>query len=235
MRIALKSYRWLLLFWAGLSLTSPTLSAAESARLGDLRGVWQANFNYDASRLVVRLRSGEMGLWDMKKGTPITGDPALKAPSSDYVLSPDARRVLVGFKDGHARIFDTSSGSALSPVLDLAFKENATPQALFSPDGGTVVFFGNKETSVLDVKTGKRIATIPIPFVLEEDSDATAEALFVSARREVFCHGSSRHRDSLRDQGLDSGGQTNETPGRGDGLSIRLRREQRWEMDRDLR
>jgi WD40 repeat protein len=185
MRIATKSHRWLLL-WAGLSITSPPLEAAESTRLGDLRGVWQANFNHDASRLVVRTRGGEIGLWDMKKGTPITGDPALKAPSNEYVLSPDSKKVLVGFKDGRSRVFDTSSGAALSPVLDLSFKENVTPEALFSPDGGTILFFGEKETSVLDVKTGKRMATIPIPFVIEEGSDATAAAMFVSAGAKCF-------------------------------------------------
>src|SRR5664279_4304671 len=123
MRIATKSHRWLLL-WASLSILSPALEAAESTRLGDLRGVWQANFNQDASRLVVRLRGGEFGLWDMKKGTPITGDPALKSLTNAFVLSPDSRKVLVGFKDGHARIFDTSSAAVLSPVLDLSLKEN---------------------------------------------------------------------------------------------------------------
>lgn len=185
MRIATKSHRWLLL-WAGLSITSPTLKAAESTRLGDLRGVWQANFNHDASRLVVRTRGGEIGVWDMKKGTPITGDPALKGLSNDYVLSPDSKKVLVGFKDGRSRVFDASSGAALSPVLDLSFKENVTPEALFSPDGGTILFFGEKDTSVLDVKTGKRIATIPIPFVIEEGSDATATALFVGTGAKCF-------------------------------------------------
>jgi WD40 repeat protein len=186
MRIALKSHRWLLLLWAGLLITSPTLPAAESARLGDLRGIWQANFNHDASRLVVRTRGGEIGLWDMKKGTPITSDPALKGLSNAYEMSPDARRVLVGFKDGRSRVFDTSSGAALSPVLDLSIKENVNPQALFSPDGSIVVFFGAKDTSVLDVNTGKRISTIPIPFVLEEDSDATAAAMFISDGKKCF-------------------------------------------------
>lgn len=182
----MKSHHWLLLLWVGLSATSPTLAAAESTRLGDLRGVWQANFNNDASRLVVRTRSGEIGLWDLKKGTPITSDAALKSPSNSYVMSPDARKVLVGFKDGHARVFDTSSGTALSPVLDLLLRENVNPQALFSPDGGTIVFLGEKDTSVLDVKTGKRIATIPIQFELEAESDATAAALFVSAGAKCF-------------------------------------------------
>jgi WD40 repeat protein len=186
MRIAMKSHRWFLLLWACLSVASPTLAAAESTRLGDLRGVWQANFNHDSSRLVVRLRGGEIGLWDTKKGTPIKGDPALKSLSNAYVLSPDSRKVLVGFKDGRSRVFDISSGAALSPVLDPSLKEIVTPQAVFSPDGGTILFFGEKDTSVLDGKTGKRIATISIPFVLEEDSDATAAATFVSAGAKCF-------------------------------------------------
>ena len=180
MRIFMKSHCWLLLLWIGLSITAPTL-AAESARLGELRRVWQADFNNDASRVVVRTLS-EMGLWDTKKGTRITGDAALKKPSNLYVMSPDLRKFLVGFKDGHAQVFDTSLGSAVSPVLDLSLSENATPQAaFFSPDGGTIVFFGKKEASVLEVKTGKWIATIPIPFELEENSDAIAAAQFVSA------------------------------------------------------
>ncbi len=186
MRIALKNHHRLLLLWIALSTASPTLAAAESTPLGDLRGVWQANFNHDASCLVVRTRGGEIGLWDMKKGTSIAGDPALKGPSNSYVMSPDARKVLVGFKDGHARVFDTTSGAALSPVLDLALRENVKPQALFSPDGGVIVFLGAKDTAVFDAKTGKRIATIPIPFELEENSDTTAAAMFVSAGAKCF-------------------------------------------------
>lgn len=186
MRIPMKSRRWLLLLWTGLATTSPTLGAAESTRLGDLRGVWQANFNHDASRLVVRVRGGEIGLWDMKKGTPITGDPALKSLSSAYVLSPDAKKFLVWFKDGHARVFDASSGSPVSPVLDLALSENVNPQDVFSPDGGTIVFLGEKEGAVLDVKTGKRVATIPTQFRLEEGSDSNAAAIFASGGAKCF-------------------------------------------------
>jgi len=185
MRIAMKSYCWLLLLWTGLSTTSSPLAAGESTRLGDLRGVWQANFNHDASRLVVRTL-GEMGLWDTRKGTRIAGDAALKKPSNIYVMNPDLRKFLVGFKDGHAQVFDASSGSAVSPEFDLSFRENGNPQSVFSPDGGTIVFFGEKEAMVLDTKTGKRVATIPIPFELEENSDATAAATFVSAGAKCF-------------------------------------------------
>jgi len=182
-RILLHCRCWLIL--VGVLLAFP-VNAAESQRLADVRGVWQAEFNHDASRLIVRTRQGDIGLWDAKKGTRINGDPGLTKPSAAYILSPDARRFLVGFKDGKARVFDASSGSAVSPVLDLALREDAHPQTVFSPDGATLIFFGEKESSVLEVKTGKRIATIPIVFELEENSDSTTAAIFVEGGAKCF-------------------------------------------------
>lgn len=180
--------RWLTFVCVCLSLVSLTANAAETAQLGELREVLQAHFNHDASRLIVRLRSGEIGLWDTKKGTPITGDAALKELSETYVMSPDARRVLVGFKDGRAQIFDASSGAAVSPVLEVSLRENGQthPQAVFSPDGSTVVWFGEKKAVVLDGKTGKQIATLPVPFEIEEGSDSTALAIFAGGGAKCF-------------------------------------------------
>lgn len=186
MKIELRRGLWLSFVCLFLCLGSPAAKAADSARLAELRGVWQAHFNHDASRLVVRTRKGEVGLWDARKGTRIAGDAALKQPSNTYVMSPDARKFLVGFKDGRARVFDASTGSTVSPLLDLSFREDANPQALFSPDGTTIVFFGDKETAVLDVKTGKRIATIAVPFELEEESGSTAAAAFAGEGATCF-------------------------------------------------
>jgi WD40 repeat protein len=184
--IGMDGRRWLSRVCVCFFLAALPLNAAESKRLADLRGVWEVQFNHDASRLVVRTRSGEIGLWDAKKGTRIAGDPALNKPSTAFVMSPRAREFLVGFKDGHARVFDASSGSAVSPVLNLALPENANPSAIFSPDGGTIVFLGEKESSVLEVKTGKQIATIPIAFELEEGADSTAAAIFASGGTKCF-------------------------------------------------
>jgi WD40 repeat protein len=186
MKSELRRDLWLALACFFCPLAFLTMEAAESARLSEVRGVWQAHFNHDASRLVVRTRGGEVGLWDAKKGTRITGDAALKKPSNTYAMSPDLRRFLVGFKDGHARAFDASSGSAVSPVLDLSLREDGNPQAVFSPDGATILFFGDKESSILDVKTGKRIATIPIPFELEEGAESTSAAHFASGGAKCF-------------------------------------------------
>jgi len=186
MRTEIYPKRSILYICVFLSLVTPRVQAADSARLAELRGVWQAHFNHDASRLVVRTRNGEMGLWDARKGTRINGDAALKKPSNAYLMSPDARKFLAGFKDGGARVFDAFTGSAVSPLLDLSLREDSNPQAVFSPDGGTIVFLGEKETSVLDVKTGKRIATIPIRFELEEESEATAATIFASGGAKCF-------------------------------------------------
>jgi WD40 repeat protein len=186
MKIEMHRRLWFLLLCINLSLTSPRIEAAESTRLGDLRGVWQANFNQDATRLVVRTRRGEIGIWDTKKGTPIPGDPSLQKPSNTYVMSSDAQRILVGFKDGGAQVFDASSGSAISPVLDLSLREDGNAQIVFSPDGGTIVFLGKEKASLLDVKSGKEIATIPTPFELEEGSDSTALAIFADGGAKCF-------------------------------------------------
>jgi len=187
MKTALRQDLWLVLACVFYPLALPAMEAAEPAGLDELHGVWQADFNSDASRLVVRTL-GELGLWDTKKGTRITSDAALKKPSSLYVMSPDLRKFLVGFKDGHAQVFDSSLGSAVSPVLDLSLSENAyPPAAFFSPDGGTIVFFGGKEASVIEVKTGKRIATLPIAFEREEGSpDSTAAAIFSNGGAKCF-------------------------------------------------
>src|ERR1044072_5744411 len=145
MRIETRRARWLTFVCICFLFASPSGRAAESGRLSELRGIGLADFNHDASRLVVCTRNGQVGIWDVRKGTPVSGDAALKKPSTVYLLSPDRRKFLLGFNDGHARGFDASSGSAVSPVLDLAFREEAEhPQAVFSPDGGTIVFYGEK-------------------------------------------------------------------------------------------
>jgi WD40 repeat protein len=195
MKMKMHRRLWLLLLCINLSLTSPGMDAAESRQLGDLRGVWQANFNHDATRLVVRTRRGEIGIWDTKRGTQIAGDPSLQKPSNTYVMSPDTRKILVGLKDTGAQLFDASSGSAISPVLDLSLRADGNSQIVFSPDSGTIVFFGKEKASVLDLKSGKEIATIPVPFELEENSGSTALAVFVEGGTKCFImepHGTVR-------------------------------------------
>jgi WD40 repeat protein len=190
MRIEIHPEHWLTFVCICLLFAAPSGMAAEPARLGELRGVWHADFNSDSSRLVVWTRNGHVGLWDVRKGTRINGDAALKKPFIAYLMSPDLRRFLLGFKDGHSQVFDASSGSAVSPVLDLSFRENVEySQAVLSPDGGTIVFFGEKEGAVLDVKTGKRIAAIPIALESEGQWEPVRAAIFASGGAKCFVMG----------------------------------------------
>jgi WD40 repeat protein len=188
MRNEIRREGWLTFVCICFSIASPTVEAADPAQLAELRGV--GHFNHDASRLVVQTSDGEVGLWDAKNGTRISGDAALKKPYIAYLMSPDRRRFLLGFNDGHSQVFDASSGSAVSPVLDLSFREDAEhPQAVLSPDCGTIVFYEEKKASVVDVKTGKRIGTVPI--ALEDDGqwEPIRAVIFASGGAKCFVMG----------------------------------------------
>jgi WD40 repeat protein len=190
MRIEIFRERWPTFVCTCFLFASPSGMAADPERLSELRAIGRAHFNHDASRLVVQTTDGEVGLWDAKNGTRISGDAALKKPYVAYLMSPDRRRFLLGFKDGHSQVFDASSGSAVSPVLDLSFREDAErPQAVLSPDCGTIVFYGEKKASVVDVKTGKRIATVPI--ALEDDGqwEPIRAVIFASGGAKCFVMG----------------------------------------------
>ena len=190
MRNEIRREGWLTFVCICFSIASPVVKAGDPAQLAELHGVGNAHFNHDASRLVVQTSDEEVGLWDAKNGTRISGDAALKKPYVAYLISPDRRRFLLGFKDGHSQVFDASSGSPVSPVLDLSFREDAErPQAVLSPDCGTIVFYGEKKASVVDVQTGKRIATVPI--ALEDDGqwEPIRAVIFASGGAKCFVMG----------------------------------------------
>jgi len=175
-----------LLIFCCLAPTWRDLNAAENHRLDDLHGVSQAHFNQDGSRAIVQMRNGDIGVWDVTQGTPVPGDLDSKTSAQNYVMSDDAKMVLIGFKDGHSRVFDASTGSGMSPTLDLGLHDDGNPQAFFSPDDRSVVVFGDKEASVLDIGSGKLIAKIPIRFQLEDPTDATASAIFNKSGDKCF-------------------------------------------------
>ena len=157
------------------SLFSPVVTlAAEAEKLSDLRGVFRAHFNHDGSRVVVRHRDGDVGVWEVPAGTRIAGDLAPNTGSDSYVMSPDGKSVLVGLKDGHARVFDATTAKAISPALDVPLASETQMPALFSPDGNTVLIFSAKEVAVFNVREGKRVATLPLATGPNEDEPGSA-------------------------------------------------------------
>ena len=176
----------LAVFAATLILAAVGSPAATAPRLAEVRGVWRAHFNHDGTRVVVRTRNGEVGLWDAQKGTPVVGDLGVKKASTAVVVSADGRWLLVGFKDGRSRVFDAVSGKAVPPWLAVPLVEQLKPQAVFAPDGAVVLIFGGKETRVFEVRGGQGMVTLPIPFMLEEEAETTAQAVFTKDGAKCF-------------------------------------------------
>lgn len=152
-------------------LLGPPASAAD--KLGDLRGITQASFNHDASRVIVRPRDGDVAIWELSTGNPVAGD--IGAGSNGYLMDGDGKIVVIGYKDGHCRVFDATTAKAISPMLDLPLKADYQMPGLISPTGEALLLFSEKEAVVFDIPGGKRIAHIPLPAGTNEDATGSAE------------------------------------------------------------
>lgn len=167
---------------AGGVLTPLATLAAKAQKLGDLRGVGHAEFNHDGSRIVLH-HSGNVGIWDVAAGTRVTGDLGANAASVRYIMSSDAKMILVQFKEGQWRVFDAATAKAISPMFDAPVREDSMHKSvLFSPDVSTVLVFDMKEATVFDVRSGKRLATIPLPIGPDDLEPGSAQFTAGGAR-----------------------------------------------------
>jgi WD40 repeat protein len=183
-RTTLSRAIWPYLFIAGGLLSPVAAIAADAEKLGDLRGVFRANFNHDASRVVIRHRNGDVGIWEVPAGERIAGDLAPNTSSESYVMSPDGKSVLVGLKDGGARVFDATTAKAISPALEAPLASETQMPALFSPDGNTVLIFAAKEVAVFHVRDGQRVAALPL--VTGPNEDEPGSAAFAAGGAQCF-------------------------------------------------
>lgn len=164
----------------GADLTEPRAFAG-------LIGVTHAEFNHDSSRVLVRTRQPAIGLWDAASGKAIDGELQPGAAVCAHFLSPDHRTVLVGFSESGSRVFDTTTGNALTPPLDAAFEEAEAPRAAFSPDGKLVVILEAEFASVFQIPGGRRVAKLSsrIPSG-DEEPDMNAAAAFTADGAQCF-------------------------------------------------
>ncbi|HKP04636.1 MAG TPA: hypothetical protein VJU77_14890 [Chthoniobacterales bacterium] len=161
------------------------ISPAEAAeKLSDLRGVFRASFNHDASRVITISREGAFAIWELPAGTIVAGDLDPNAAAGGFVMSSDAKLAVVGFKDGHSRVFDATTAKAISPLLDYQFNAEFQMPALFSPDGTTLLLFANKEAVVFGIPSGKKIATISLGEPVSDE--ATGFAIFAAGGSQCF-------------------------------------------------
>lgn len=161
-------------------------NAAE--KLSELRGVFRASFNHDASRVVVRGREGEVTIWALPEGTPVVGELDPKAQSNGFLMSADGKMVAISFNDNHCRVFDPMTAKAISPLLDFRLNADFQMPGLFSPDGNALLLFGANEVVAFDIRTGKKLATIPLGGDAESEGerDSSGSAVFAAGGSQCF-------------------------------------------------
>jgi len=163
-------------------------------QLGELRDVGKVSFNHDGTRVIVRRGNGTIGVWEAPSGKPIAPNLNPKTEAEGYMVSADAKRFVAGFKDGRSRVFDATTGKALSPMLAVPLKTGLNVPALFSPDGASLLIFSNKDAAVFNVSTGKRILTVPLkkgpkveePAESEVDETEPGAAAFAAGGTQCF-------------------------------------------------
>ncbi|MCE9611294.1 MAG: WD40 repeat domain-containing protein [Chthoniobacter sp.] len=145
-----------------------------------LRGVWQAEFNDDGSRVVVQLRSGAASLWDTVSGAAVCASLGREKETSALVLRPDHKAALVTFRPTGAQIVSLANGEALSPLLDFKHAGGMELDARFSPDQATLVVVGDEyRAHVFETETGKpRVEPIPLAGTNPDDTEVQSRVKF---------------------------------------------------------
>jgi WD40 repeat protein len=133
-------------------------------RLADLLGIWRADFNADASRIIVQMRDGRIGIWETENGRLVAGDLGAMERHGAYRMNQAATLAVVGFQSGRSRVFELKSAMAVSPELDVAFTETWKPSVFFSPDATRLVVFENSGRGrIIEIQSGQSLATIELP------------------------------------------------------------------------
>ncbi|MFT5469993.1 MAG: WD40 repeat protein [Verrucomicrobiales bacterium] len=159
--------------------------AADPPRLANLSGARRADLNHDGSRIVLRMREGQIRIWNVASGELIPGDLGMES-KGEYVVSPSARRILVSFEAGGSRVFDFDTAEAVSPIHPATIAGEWRPHAVFVPDETQVVILDSEKNgrcTVIDLENGKTIAAFDLA-PINDDYDPSIQ--FSSDGRRAF-------------------------------------------------
>jgi WD40 repeat protein/tetratricopeptide (TPR) repeat protein len=123
---------------------TPNLLQVSDAGTGEPRGppikseedLLAAKFSPD-SRWIAGSGSTALRLWDVESGAPGSAPMLQRDVVVDFAFSSDSRRIVATCADGTARVWDVSTGAALSPLFP--HNRYANPGARFTPDGQFLV------------------------------------------------------------------------------------------------
>jgi WD40 repeat protein len=176
----------------GFLLTASAFRCRATESLSEVHDPGQVSFDHDGSHVIARRQSGSIGLWEAPSGKAVATDLSPKTVAEHLVVSEDRKRFVAGFKDGHSRVFDATTGKALSPLLGLPLKLGLNTAALFSPDGATLLIFGDKEVAVFNVSTGKRIVAIPLKKGTNAEESSGEDAFAADPGSAAFAAGGAQ-------------------------------------------
>ena len=176
----------------GLVLFGSAFRCQATEGLGEVRDPAQVCFDKDGSRVIVRRENGSIGVWEAPSGKAVATDLSPKTVAEHWVVSGDRKRFVAGFKNGHSRVFDSTTGKALSPVLPLPLKPGLNMPALFSPNGASLLIFGDKEAAVFNVSTGKRVVTVPLKKGANSEESPDSDAYAAEPGSAAFAAGGAQ-------------------------------------------
>jgi WD40 repeat protein len=155
--------------------------------LTKLRGVSLAFLNHDGSKVVVQMRGGKIGLWDVTSGKAVAGDLGSMKMQGTVSMAPGGKIFAAGFAEGGVRIFDASSAVAISPLLKVALIEQYTNHVEFSPDLHTLLAFdADKRANVFDIESGRQLAQIAQASEPVEGSESGMQCQFSKDGKSCF-------------------------------------------------
>ncbi len=120
------------------------------------------NFSPDGRRLGVAFQ-GAPAIWDIATGKAASG--TFQPPPNTELFSAqfnrDGTRILTADRNGHAQLWDPTTGVARSPVLSHGY---ALYYGFFSPNGRYFVTRSNAETRIWNAETAKPVG-LPIALI----------------------------------------------------------------------
>ncbi len=139
--------------------------------------VMSTNFSPDGSRAVTASWDGTARIWDARTGralrtltisTPRNGGYATRVFYAEF--SPDGSRVLTAADGGDVGVWDAESGRRLFSINGKPFNKpdvegarmdgDVTPDRIFSDDGSRILVRSDRDATLWDARTGRKIAAL---------------------------------------------------------------------------
>lgn len=170
----------LLFLFFGLVQAKPN----RPGKITDLNGVWRAACNHDATRIIVQMRNGTIGIWDTRQGIPIPGELGVHTTKGQYASNKSGELAVIFPQEGKPRVIDLSTAKFVSPEFDATCHKNdhGLPRLYFTPDDSSLIFFDNQgHAKIFEISSGRLIADLQVTKAIPDwGSPSPTEIIFTN-------------------------------------------------------